>query len=102
MNEHPYYEELAALAAAGHISDEECHELRQHLTICESCRNGERAFRDIVQCLWPTRNQLHEIIDKLEELPEDEEVRARFLKRAMREGIKFSGKVPQATKPRSQ
>lgn len=90
MNEHPYYEELAALAASGHISDDECRELRQHLITCESCRNAERAFRDILHCLWPSRNRLHEIVNTLQELPEDDEIRARFLQRAKSEGITLS------------
>jgi hypothetical protein len=95
MNDHPYYEELVALAASGYISDEECQELRKHLTTCESCRNTERAFRDIVHCLWPTKNQLYDLINELEELPQDEGLRARFLERAKREKIKFSRDVPK-------
>jgi hypothetical protein len=102
MNEHPYYEELGALAASGHISEKECHELREHLRTCESCRNVERAFRDIVHCLWPSRSQLQEIVDRLLELPPDQDARTRFLERAKREGINFSRDVSRRKSPGSQ
>lgn len=95
MSEHPYHEELAVLVASGQISEQECEELLKHLTQCKSCRSAERAFRDIVECLWPTRDHLHELIDRLQELPQDEGIRARFLERAKRERIKFSRDVPK-------
>lgn len=94
MNDHLRYEELTALAAAGYLSDDESRELLDHMVLCDQCRTAERAFRDIVRCLWPTRSQLHEIVDKWEE----ENLRARFLERAQREGIKFSRDVPQRKK----
>jgi hypothetical protein len=94
-NDHPYFEEIAALAASGQISDEECDELLKHLTQCRLCRSAERAFRDIVECLWPTRDQLHAMIDKLQELPQDEDIRARFFERAKKERIEFSRDVPK-------
>lgn len=93
MNEHPYHEELAALAAAGFLSDQERQELLDHLISCEECRNAERAFGDIIRCLWPTRNQLHELVEALEHLPDDERLRARFLERVRREGIQLSSEV---------
>lgn len=91
MNDHPYHAELAALAAAGFLSDEEREELLEHVRSCVECRNAERAFGDIIRCLWPVRNKLHQMVDALKDLPNDEELRARFLERARREGIKLSG-----------
>jgi hypothetical protein len=100
MNDHPYHEELAALAAAGYLSDQERQELLEHLTSCEECRNAERAFGDIIRCLWPARSQLHQLVDALKDLPNDEELRARFLERARREGIKLSSEAQKRNAPR--
>jgi hypothetical protein len=92
MNDHIYYEELTALAAAGYLSDKECQELRDHLAICSECQKSERAFADLVRCLWPSRTSLHDVVDHLNSLP-DKGIRERFLERAEREGIKFSPAV---------
>jgi hypothetical protein len=97
MNDHLRYEELTALAAAGYLSDEECQDLLNHFVSCEQCRNSHRAFRDIVRCLWPTRDQLHQLVDSWEV---DEDLRARFLDRVRREGIKLSRDIPPRKKPK--
>ena len=89
MRDHLYYKELTALAAGGYLSDEECQELRHHLTICLECQKSERAFGDLVRCLWPSRTSLHEVVDHINSLP-DKGIRERFLERAEREGIRFS------------
>ncbi len=36
-NSHEYYEELASLAAGGHLSEEETRKLNEHLAQCEHC-----------------------------------------------------------------
>jgi hypothetical protein len=92
MNDHLYYKELTALAAAGYLSDEECRELRDHLAVCLECRTSERAFSDLVRCLWPTRSSLHELVNSMKFMT-DEGVRERFLERAEREGVRFSSRV---------
>ena len=97
MNDHLRYEELTALAAAGYLSDEECQDLLKHFASCEQCRNSGRAFRDIVRCLWPTRDKLHELIDNWED---DEAVRARFIERVRQEGIKLSRDIPPRKRSR--
>jgi anti-sigma factor RsiW len=92
MSDHLYYKELTALAAGGYLSDEECRELRDHLAICPACRKSERAFGDLVRCLWPSRTSLHEVVDHMNSIS-DKGVRERFLERAEREGIRFSSRV---------
>ena len=89
MRDHLYYKELTALAAGGYLSDEECQELREHLATCLECQKSERAFGDLLRCLWPSRTSLHEVVDHINSLP-DKGVRERFLERAEREGIRFS------------
>jgi hypothetical protein len=61
-SDHLYYKELTALAAAGHFSEEECQELRDHLASCTEVRKSERAFGDLVRCLWPLRSSIHEAV----------------------------------------
>ena len=92
MSNHSYYEELTALAAGGFLSDDECQELKGHLAVCEKCRKSERAFSDVVRCLWPSRSSLHDFLQQMEILP-NEGIRERFLERAKREGISFSPNV---------
>jgi anti-sigma factor RsiW len=96
MNDHLYRKELTALAAAGYLSDEECRELRNHLAVCPECRNRERAFGDLVRCLWPSRSSLHESVNGMKFTPA-EGIRERFLERAEREGVRFSSRVKKKT-----
>jgi len=91
-SDHLYYKELTALAAAGHFSEEECQELGDHLASCTEVGKSERAFGDLVRCLWPSRTSLHEVVDRMNSLS-DKGVRERFLERAEREGIRFSPDV---------
>ena len=88
MSDHIYFKELTALASAGYLSDKECQELRDHLAICLECQKSERAFADLVRCLWPSRTSLQEVADQMNSLP-DKGIRERFLERAEREGIRF-------------
>jgi hypothetical protein len=99
MRDHLYYKELTALAAGGYLSDEECQELRDHLAICLECQKSERAFGDLVRCLWPSRTSLHEVVDHINSLP-DEGIRERFLERAEREGIRFSPDIKKKGRAR--
>jgi Putative zinc-finger len=92
MNNHRYYEELTALAAGGFLSDDECQALEEHLRICSTCRRSERAFSDVVRCLWPSRSSLQDFLNQMEVLP-DAGMRERFLERAKREGMRFSTSI---------
>ena len=100
MNDHSYYEELTALAAGGLLSDEECHELREHLVDCTECRQRQREFRDLVRSGKSlARSDLLGFVDKMRFTPEAG-VRERFLERARHEGIRFSPNVEREDAPR--
>lgn len=92
MNDHSYYEELAALSAAGELSDSEGAELRGHLAKCVECRQTERALRNLVCSLPLIRTDFSFSLDKLKFRPQPG-VRTRFLSRARYEGIRFSPSV---------
>ena len=98
MSDHLYYEELTALEAAGYLSDEECRELSDHLALCLECRNSQRAFDDLVRCLWSSQGSLHVLLSSLKFMPD--KVRERFLERAEREGVRFSSRVKKKTNGR--
>ncbi len=96
MNDHSHYEELAALAAGGHLSGEEHRELQEHLVSCPQCRSIEGEFSDIVRTGLPVaRSYLLDLADKRRTRP-DGGMRKRFLERARQEGVRFS---PDLTKP---
>ncbi len=93
MNDHSYYEELAALSAAGELSESEGAELREHLAKCLDCQQTERTFRDLVCSGLPlVRTDFSFFIDKLK-FRSQLGVRTRFLARARHEGIRFSSGV---------
>ena len=95
MHHHSYFRELTALASAENLSDRECKALREHLVVCKECRNSERAFRDLVTCLWLPRSDSNDFVNRMNALP-DEAFRSRFLERATRDGIRFSPRVTGA------
>ena len=100
MNDHSYYEELTALAAGGLLSDEECHELREHLVDCADCRLTQREFSDLVRSGLPlARSDLLSFVDKMRFTPEAG-VRERFLERTRHDGIRFSPNVEKEDAPR--
>ncbi len=97
MNDHSYYEELAALSAAGELSERERSELREHLAKCVDCQQTERTFRDIVCSGLPlVRTDFSFFLDKLK-FRSQPGVRTRFLARARHEGIRFSSGVERQT-----
>jgi hypothetical protein len=89
---HSYFGELTALASAENLSETECEALREHLVVCKECRKSERAFRDLVTCLWLPRSDSNDFENRMKALP-DEAFRGRFLERATRDGIQFSPRV---------
>lgn len=100
MNDHSYYEELAALAAGGHLSGEEDRKLREHLASCPQCRSIEGEFRDLVRTGLPlARSYLVDWADKTKARP-DGGMQKRFLERARQEGFRFSPDVTKRDSPR--
>ncbi len=93
MNDHSYYEELAALSAAGELSEREGAELREHLAKCVECQQTERTFRDLVCSGLPlVRTDFSFFLDKMK-FRSQPGVRTRFLARARHAGIRFSSSV---------
>jgi hypothetical protein len=93
MNEHTHYEELAALAAGGHLCAEEMKDLQRHLETCAECKNVTAEFRDIVHFGLPlTSSRFRRRIDMILARP-DPGARERFIRRASLEGITFSPDV---------
>lgn len=96
MNDHSYFEELTALAAGGHLSEQEFGELREHLAVCSECRQHAQGFRYLVRSGLPlVGGDSSGLVDEVKSKP-DKNLRERFLERARSEGIRFS---PNADKP---
>ena len=92
-SEHSYYEELAALAAGGYLSEEELSDLQRHSETCGECKNACAEFRDLVHsCLPLTESRLHRIvgmaIHHVNLVPQNG-----LSKEASKEGIPFSRDV---------
>ena len=93
MTAHSHYEELAALAAGGHLSDGERTELERHAETCMDCKNAMEEFREVVHFGLPlAQGPLRRNINRLLSRP-DPGAKERFLRRASLEGIVFSPEV---------
>jgi hypothetical protein len=91
MSDHLYYEELTALAAGGHLSQEEQAALRGHAATCSECRRSIEEYRELVVSALPlTRDTTAETIAGA---PPQPGARDRFLARARRDGLHFSPEV---------
>lgn len=97
MTDHSHYEELAALAAGGHLSKEEYDALQDHLATCEECTQIAQEFRQFVKSGLPIlESQPSGMWERINSRPEPG-ARARFLARARTEGVRFSAKISQPT-----
>lgn len=97
MSDHSYYEELAALAAGGFLSDQEAMELQRHTAACVECLTAEEEFAELVRFGLPlTVSPVREFLDKLQTQP-DEGARTRFLQRARLEGFGLSTDTAKPT-----
>jgi len=92
MQTHEYYEELCALLPIGQLSAEEYQELAEHLRNCASCRHATDEFSVILDKM-PVGDA--NIDEKLLAALQGDSYRARFLKRAVAEGVPFSEAVLQ-------
>ena len=102
MTDHDHYEELAALAAAGLLSDQKAAELYEHAKVCAECPKAEVEFSEIVRHGMPlTIGPVREFVDRMKTKP-DQGVRIRFLERARQEGIEFSPEVQKASPQRAR
>ena len=93
MSDHSFYEELAALAAGGHLNDEELTDLQRHAEACTECKNAMAEFREVVhfglpQAQTPFRRNINMITSR-----PNPGARERFIRRASLEGIVFSPEV---------
>ena len=90
MTDHEHFDELAALAAVGFLSDEEHMDFRQHLQNCPACQAALEEFTQLVCSGIPgTEGFIREFRHRMK-TKTDDGMRARFLSRARREGIVFS------------
>jgi hypothetical protein len=93
MSDHSSYEELAALAAGGHLSDDELASLRRHVDACTRCQSAFADFREIIQLGLPlVESPLRRSINMIKSRP-DPGATERFIRRASLEGIVFSPEV---------
>src|SRR5947209_5049079 len=101
MQKHDNFRELAALAAIGQLSLEECRELSEHLRACESCRRAGDQYALILDELpLPDPSASPTDLQKLHSVS----YRQRFFERASAEGVHFTyealGRRPQTRSQR--
>ena len=100
MSDHSHYEELAALAAGGHLSGQELAELQRHAEACAECKDAVTEFREVVYFGLPLgQRPFHRSINMITSRP-DHGARERFIRRASLEGIAFSPEVRRPAAPR--
>src|SRR5277367_6563263 len=96
MSDHSHYEELAALAVGGHLSDEELTDLQRHVQTCAECKNAVAEFSEVVHFGLPlAQSPLRRSINMITTRP-DPGARERFIRRASLEGITSSPEVRTA------
>lgn len=93
MSDHSHYEKLAALAAGGHLSDEEVSDLQRHGETCAQCKDAATEFRKLAHFGLPlAQSRLRRMINMFTNRP-DPGATERFIRRASLEGIAFSQDV---------
>jgi hypothetical protein len=97
MSDHAHYEELAALAAGGHLSDQELMDVERHAETCAECKNVLAKFQEVVRFGLPlAQSPLRRSLNMITSRP-DSGARERFIRRASLEGIVFSREVSRST-----
>ena len=89
MLTHEHWEELAALAAGGHIAEPQLREFLEHMRFCEKC---QAAYREFVQ-LHDEDLPLLSKNSAWSALPVPKGYRDRFIMRAQESGARFSEDV---------
>jgi hypothetical protein len=98
MSDHSQYEELAALAAGGYLSDEELRDFQRHAETCADCRYAVSQFGELVHFGLPlVQSGVRQSISMITSRPNPGATQ-RFIRRASAEGIQFS---PDVQKPKS-
>jgi hypothetical protein len=93
MSDHSHFENLAALAAGGHLSDQELTDFQRHFETCAECRNAVTEFREVVHFGLPlAQSPFRRSINMIMTRPYPG-ARERFIRRASLEGITFSPEV---------
>ncbi len=98
MQVHEHFEELLALAIICQLSEEEHHELLEHLTRCSLCRRAGEEFAFILDQL-PVASPPNIGYDTADLLSES--YRQKFLQRASAEGVIFREDVSNQAHPLS-
>jgi anti-sigma factor RsiW len=97
MSDHSHFEELAALAAGGHLSDQELTDLQRHSETCAECKIAVAEFRKVVHFGLPlAQSPFRRSLNMITSRP-DPGARERFIRRASLEGIAFSPEVRRPT-----
>lgn len=98
MVKHEDFEELAALAAIGVITEAEYLELQIHLQECVSCRTAQADFAELIHEKLPAiEYRVRPRWSPKSLSSADAASRERFIERARSEGIRFSAEVYQET-----
>jgi DNA polymerase III alpha subunit (gram-positive type) len=93
MSDHSQYEKLAALAAGGHLGDDELNDFQRHWETCAQCRNAVVQFGELVHFGLPlVQSRLRQGISMITSRT-NPGATERFIKRASAEGIEFSRDV---------
>jgi hypothetical protein len=93
MSDHSQYEELAALAAGGHLGDDELSDFQRHWETCAQCRNAVAQFGEFVYFGVPLVQGRYRPDTSMITSRANPGATERFIKRAAAEGIEFSRDV---------
>lgn len=97
MIDHSHYEELAALAAGGHLGDQDLMDVQRHAETCAECKNALAEFHEVVRFGLPlAQSPFRRSLNMIASRP-DPGARERFIRRASLEGITFSPEVRAST-----
>ena len=100
MLKHDYFDEICAAASIGQATGEELAELEQHAGECTRCRQTYFDCLNVAAQQFAKAKQNPTLSAKeMEECIDSDLFVRRFLNRAEREGITFSGEVGNAAKP---